>query len=149
MTTSDDRYPDTELLELTGPIGYDEFENAPEWAKEALRAKLVELTTLSDDEFVEAAEHAIYESALVQRFRGNWEHHHCYATACCHQSELRRLAAGHAEECRDKTLYTEAYDNVVRAAGYPGLVRDPVPCECPDATTRDRHAKPENLTSDS
>lgn len=121
-------YPDKELLALTGIVAYREFESAPEWSKEELRAKLIALTTLTDEEFIEAAERAIYESALMSRFRGNWNHDHCYATACYHQSELRKVAVGHAEDCRAPTLYSLAYDNVTSRHGMG--VRDHSPCAC-------------------
>lgn len=128
------KYPDKELLALTGIVGYDEFENSPDWAKDELRRKLVALTQLDDEDFVREARGAIYNSALVNRFRGNWNHDHCYATACYHQSEQRRLAAGHLEECRARSLYAWAYDEVTREHGME--VRDYLPCECPDVRPR-------------
>lgn len=130
MSLDMSKYPDKELLELTGIVGYREFENAPEYAKEGLREKLVALTEMSDEDFVTAARGAIYGSASVSRFRGNWEADHCYATACYHQSELRKIAAGHLEDCRAQTLYSRAYDEVTSQHGME--VRDYPPCECPN-----------------
>lgn len=130
MSLDMSQFPDKELLELTGIVGYGEFESAPEHAKEDLRRKLVALTQLDDEDFVEEAGSAIYNSALVSRFRGNWNHDHCYATACYHQSELRKAAAGHLDDCRARTLYSRAYDEVTRQHGM--LVRDYPPCECPN-----------------
>jgi hypothetical protein len=126
-----DEYPDKELLALTGIVAYREFESAPEYSKERLRARLVELTTLSDEEFVRACESAIYDSALMQRFRGNHEDVHCLATVCYYQSELRKtLLHGHEVECNAETLYTRAYDAVISRHGMnPG---EHPPCECPN-----------------
>lgn len=134
MSLDMSKYPDKELLELTGIVGYHEFESAPEYAQAKLRERLVALTELDDDDFVSEARVAIYNSALVNRFRGNWNHDHCYATACYHQSELRRLAAGHLENCRAQTLYTRAYDEVTRQHGMQ--IREYPPCECPDVRER-------------
>lgn len=136
-TVSDDvdnsvnEYPDKELLALTGIVGYREFEHSPEHAKEKLRAKLIELTSLDDDEFTRAAESATYDSALMQRFRGNHEDIHCLATACYYQSELRKtLIHGHEVDCNAETLYTSAYDAVISRHGMdPG---EHPPCECPN-----------------
>lgn len=122
-------YPDRELLELAGIVGYREFENSPEYTKEELRAKLRTLRTLDDKAFICETESAIYSSALVSGFRGNWNHDHCYATACYHESERRKIAAGHLEDCRAQTLYSTAYGNVMRRQGLG--VRDDYPsCEC-------------------
>lgn len=123
-------YPDQELLALTGIVGYREFESAPAYAKEDLRRKLEALTQLDDEDFVNEAKSAIYDSALVSRFRGNWNHDHCYATACYHQSELRKVTAGHLKDCRARTLYARAYDEVTRQHGMQ--VRDYPPCACPN-----------------
>lgn len=133
---NDDEYPDKELLALTGRVAYHEFENAPDWSKETLRARLVELTTLTDDEFVRATESAIYDSALMQRFRGNNEHIHCLATACYYQSELRKAAAGHAEDCRAETLYSRAYGAVTSQHGM--RPQEHPPCECPSINTKEK-----------
>lgn len=130
MSLDMSRFTDKELLELTGIVGYGEFESAPEYTKEELRRKLVALTEMSDEDFVNEARSAIYDSALVTRFRGNWEADHCYATACYHQSELRKIAAGHLEDCRARTLYSQAYDEVTSQHGME--VRDYPPCECPN-----------------
>lgn len=130
VETEADEYPDQELLALTGRVAYREFENAPKYSKEKLRTRLVELTTLSNKEFVRACESAIYDSALMQRFRGNHEDIHCVATACYHQSELRRVAAGHDVDCRAPTLYSTAYDAVISRHGM--TPQECVPCACPN-----------------
>lgn len=127
---SDDEYPDQELLTLIGRVAYREFENASTYAKPTLRAQLIELTTLTDEEFSEAAESAIYESASVQRFRTNFEHVHCLAMACYRQSELRRAAAGHEIDCHAPTLYSTAYDAVISRHGM--APQEHVPCTCPN-----------------
>lgn len=130
MSINEDDYPDKELLALTGHVGYREFEDSVEHAKDELRKKLIALTEMSDEDFVFEARSAIYDSALVSRFRGNWEADHCYATACYHQSELRKIAAGHLEDCRARTLYSRAYDEITRQHGME--TREYPPCECPN-----------------
>lgn len=110
-------YPDAELLELVGVVGYREFESASDYTKEKLRENLRRLVTLSDGEFIIRTEHAIYESARISRFRGNWDHIHCYTTACYHQSELRKVLAGHDAECHVETLYKTAFRNVTGRYG--------------------------------
>lgn len=125
------KYPDRELLELTGYVGYGEFEVAPNHAKERLRVKLRELPALSDEHFVDVTEDAIHLSVLMSRFDRNWNHIHCCATARYHQSELRKVMAGHLKDCRARSLYSTAYENVARQQGIG--VRDDYPaCECPD-----------------
>lgn len=134
---NDDEYTDKELLALTGRVGYHEFENSPDWSKEKLRARLVELTQLTDDEFIRVAKWAIYDSAHMSRFRGNHENTHCLATACYYQSELRKTAAGHVEDCRAETLYSRAYDIVISQHGMEP--REHPACECPNITTREKN----------
>lgn len=135
--SDEERYPDQKLLELTGRVAYHEFENAPEYSKEKLRARLEKLTTLSDDDFVSAARSAIYDSALMQRYRGNHEDVHCLATACYYQSELRKVATGHDVDCRAETLYSAAYDAVISQHGMePG---DHPPCECPNIIKEEKN----------
>lgn len=133
----DDEYPDKELLDLTGRVAYREFENAPDWSKEELRARLVELTQLTDDEFVRAAKSAIYDSALMQRFHGNHENTHCLATACYYQSELRKMVAGHDVDCQAETLYSRAYNTIISQHGMERL-EHPM-CECPNLTTKEKN----------
>ena len=127
--SSMDEYPDQELLDLTGIVAYREFQNSPECTKEKLRARLHELTTLSDEEFTLACESAIYDSALMQQFRGNHEDVHCLATACYYQSELRKVVTGHDVSCNAPTLYSIAYDVVISRHGM--TPNEHLACECP------------------
>lgn len=77
---------DLELIEETaGETARREFEDSPEWAQEKLALWIVGLPGLSDVELQDEAGMAIHTSALVQSFRGNWEHEHCKASAVMHE----------------------------------------------------------------
>lgn len=91
-----------------------------EWAKK--------LPSLPDEEFISECSNAIYESALVSRFRGIWEHVHFKASACSWDARRRHLQAGNSEECRGDTLYAVACSRAVRSAGHPSS--EPTACTC-------------------
>ncbi len=119
---------DTQIEEQFGPIAYREFQGATDTAKPRLRDWLGNLHTLTDDELLGEAAGAILGSAIVQRFRGNFEADHCMATACYREAKRRHEAAGHAGDCRGTTIYGRAHANVMRSQGH--TPSDPTPCSC-------------------
>jgi hypothetical protein len=111
-------YTDEQLIDLLGVVGISEYKAAPEWSLPKLDAWIARLRDLSDGEFYDVAQSAIYESALCNRFRGNYEHVHCMATACYHESERRHQLAGHSKDCHGPTLYHRAHSDLMRDHGY-------------------------------
>lgn len=115
MTTT---YDHDKLRELAGVVGAQEFHGACDSTKPALWAWLNNLSSLSDDEFLREAQHAIFQSASSGRFRGNFEDDHCRASACYHESKRRHRAAGHGKDCYGPTLYSRAYVRAMRDQGH-------------------------------
>lgn len=113
-----------------GPIAEREFDGAVEAHRPKLTEWLNALPDLSDDDFFWQAARAIHDSALVNSFRGNWEHDHCKATAAHNESERRHRAAGHTEDCTGDTIYSRAFAQVWREAGHGASVYPPRPCDC-------------------
>ncbi len=123
MTLTDD-----DLRDILGPVGFGEYEAAADWAKPKLREWAAKLGDLSDDDFLGEAASAIHGSALMQSFRGNYEHEHCKATACYKEAQRRHLAAGHSDDCHGDTIYSRAHASVMRSQGHtPREARD---CTC-------------------
>lgn len=91
---------------------------SPEWAREKTEAWLRRLPELSDAELTDVSMSAIHESAFWISRNGNHEHEHAKASACYHESERRKVAAGHAPECRPRTIYSLAHARVMRESGY-------------------------------
>lgn len=117
-----------------GPVAEQEFDSAPDWARPDLTAWLERLPTLSDDEFTDEAMSAIHNSALVNSFRGNWNHDHCKATAAFSEAQRRYRAAGHTGNCTGDTIYAQAFRRVWRSQGHD-LSAYPVRlCDCGAAT---------------
>lgn len=108
----------SDLIEKIGAVAAREFEAAPEWAKADLLSWVDSLPGLTDEQFQMECQTAIYNSALAQRFRGNWEHDHCRASACYHESERRKAAAGHVQRCGADGVYGSAYRRVLAEQGY-------------------------------
>jgi hypothetical protein len=106
------------ILDQYGPIVRQEYDGAEEWAKPEILTWLTALPCLSSQEFRDECERWIYEAALVNRFRGNWDHVHVKATACYEDAERRNVLAGHAEDCRGPSIYTKAHAAVMRSHGY-------------------------------
>ncbi len=113
-----------------GPVAEGEFEGAADAHRPALTAWLEALPSLSDEDFLDVATSAIYDSALVQRFRGNWEHDHCKASAAYAEAQQRHRAAGHTEHCTGDTLYSRAFLRAWRSAGNDPNAYPPRTCDC-------------------
>jgi hypothetical protein len=123
MTITDDQ-----LQEILGPVGWGEYEASEDWAQPKIRAWAETLANLSDDDFRAEAASAIHGSALMQSFRGNYEHEHCKATACFKEAQRRHISAGHTKYCRGTTIYSQAHNDVRRSQGYRPA--DPSDCTC-------------------
>jgi hypothetical protein len=119
-----------DLADLIGPVAFREFENAPDWAKEKLRAWCERVPALSDNELLDEAASAILESAMVNSWRGNWDHLHCRATVVFRESGRRHRAAGHADNCAGDTLYSIAFARSWRSQGHPADAYPPKDCTC-------------------
>ena len=131
---------DLTLLEAAfGPIVPREFDAAQAYAKPELWEWLINVKNISDEELYHASRSAIYESALVQRFRTNFEHVHCKATACYAEAENRLRQENHQEDCRPSGIYGRAHADVMSDHGY--APSSPVrPCTC-GAATLDQHGE--------
>ena len=123
MTITDDA-----LRDILGPVGWGEYEASPDWAKPKLREWAERLGEMSDNVFLAEAASAIHGSALMQSFRGHYEHEHCKATACYKEAQRRHRRAGHAEDCHGDTIYARAHANVMRSQGH--TPREPSRCSC-------------------
>lgn len=106
------------IADIVGPVAVSEFDNAKDHYKPGLIDWARKLQTLNDEQFLTEATRAIYESALVGRFRGNWEHEHFKATACYYAAKRRHAAAGHSSDCNASTLYGQAHARAMREAGH-------------------------------
>jgi hypothetical protein len=114
-----------------GPIAEREFDNAPDFAKPDLTKWLDRLPDLSDDDFHGEAASAIHGSALVNSFRGNWDHEHCKGSAAYNEAERRHHERdGHAEDCTGDTIYSKAFAQVWRSQGHSASAYPPRPCDC-------------------
>lgn len=113
-----------------GPVAEREFDGAADHAKAALTAWLEKLPTLSDDDFLGEAASAIHGSALVNRWRGNWDADHCKASATHAEAKQRHLAAGHDPACTGSNLYDRAFRQVWREQGHSADAYPPRPCDC-------------------
>lgn len=111
----------SDLVEIVGAVAMREFEASPDWAREKTEAWLRRLPELSDDELLGVSMSAIYESAFWISRNGNHEHEHAKCSACYHEAERRKVAAGHSESCRARTIYSVAHARTMRESGYtPG-----------------------------
>lgn len=106
------------IADIVGPVAVREFNNAADHYKPGLLVWARDLPTLTDEQFLTECSHAIYDSALVGRFRGNWDHEHFKASACHSEAKRRHVAAGHASDCRGSTLYGQAHARAMREAGH-------------------------------
>lgn len=122
-------FTDEQLIDLIGVVGIGEYKGAAEWALPKLDAWIGGLRDLTDEEFGTECQAAIYESALCNRFRGNYEHIHCMATACFHESRRRHMAAGHDRDCNGPSLYSRAHATVMRDHGYTPTADGTCDCE--------------------
>jgi hypothetical protein len=109
---------DDALLTQVGEVAFGEFQNASETYHDKLRAYAERLPTLTDDELGQECESAIYDRALVNSFRGNWEHEHFKASACFSEAECRAMASGHVRYCPSPTIYGRAHARVMRQHGH-------------------------------
>lgn len=109
---------DSSIADIVGPVAVTEFDNASDHYKPGLIVWARTLPTLTDEQFLTECSRAIYESALVGRFRGNWEHEHFKATACHYDAKRRHVEAGHSSDCRGGTLYAQGHRAAMRSAGH-------------------------------
>lgn len=114
--------------DLVGLVAAREFDAAADHYKPQLAAWAQNLPTLGDGEFLNAARSAIYNSALANSFRGNWEHDHFKASVCYTEANRRHVAAGHDTDCRGDTLYSRAHAQVMRSHGYEPSPATPCTC---------------------
>lgn len=130
---------DLDLLETTyGPTARREFEGARESEQPGLWTWAFEtLPGMFDSVFVTVASRAIYDSANMGRFRGNFEDVHFKATACYRESERRQRLAHPDEDCRATSLYERAYNITVRDAGHSHMAAEVRPCTCSTDTQAD------------
>jgi hypothetical protein len=120
-----------DVAAIAGPVACREFDNADDHYKPGLIDWARSLPTLDDDEFANVAASAIYDSALANQFRGNWEHDHFKATACFTEGKRRYVAAGHDEDCRGETLYGLAHARVMREQGHTPSPAGECTCQRP------------------
>lgn len=106
------------IADIVGPVAIGEFDNAKDHYKPDLIDWALKLPSLTDDRFLDACARAVYEAALVSRFRGNWDHEHFKASACFHEAKRRHTAAGHSSDCRASTLYGQGHARAMREAGH-------------------------------
>lgn len=106
---------DTSIVDQFGPIVRQEFDRADEWYQPGIVKWLGTLTELTDAELQAQSEYWIYESASVNRFRGNWDHIHVKATACFNEAERRLVQAGHGKDCHAPSIYSRAHAAVMRS----------------------------------
>lgn len=102
---------------IVGAVAAREYHDSPEWAKPKLREWVEKLPSLSDKDLLGETCSAIHGSALTNSWRGNWEHEHCKASACSHESRRRMVRDGHGEWC-GPSIYTRAYRDVTLGQGY-------------------------------
>lgn len=114
---------------LVGHVAAREFAGAKEVYRDRLREWALALPMMDDDRFLDEAGSAIHGSALVNSWRGNWEHEHFKASACHHESN-RRKAAEHDDACESSTLYERAWNSTVRSQGHGHMATDLRPCTC-------------------
>jgi hypothetical protein len=113
-----------------GPIAEQEFEMAADHHKEELEAWLNLLPELSDEDFFWRAASAIAGSALAERFKGNWNHEHCKATAAYTEARRRHVEDGHLEDCSGDTIYSQAFVQAWTEQGHDPDAYPPQPCNC-------------------
>jgi hypothetical protein len=113
-----------------GPVATNEFNTTAEAHKPKLAAWLDALPHLSDEDFFWQAKIAIHGSALVNSWRGNWEHEHCKATAAHAEANRRHRDAGHSPRCTGDTIYSRAFTQVWQEQGHPASAYPPRPCDC-------------------
>jgi len=118
-----------DLVSLVGPVAATEFEASEDCYKPGLLEWAGKLRDLDDAEFEAETSSAIYDSALVNSFRGNWNHEHFKATACFHEAQRRHVAAGHSEDCRGETIYGRAHSRLMRDHGYTPAAAGECRCE--------------------
>lgn len=122
-----DALTDEALTALVGAVAAMEFRAARDYYRAEMEEYATSLPTLTDRELRDKTIRAIHASALMQAFRGNWEHEHFKASACFHESQRRHRLAGHSDSCSND-IYTRAYDAVMRDQGHTPT--DHPPCEC-------------------
>lgn len=119
---------DEELRDLLGIIGYREYSDASSQGKKEVEDLASRIRDLSDEEFVQEAASAIYDSALMMGHRGNFEHVHAQVSLVHVESNRRQVLAGHEERCPYESLYIKAHSQAMRMGGHNS---DPNPsCTC-------------------
>lgn len=117
MSTPDPT-PTFDLEAEFGPIAAREFAAAPEWAKSELLEWMTGLRSMADADFLIETRSAIYDSANMGRFRGNFEHVHCKATVCYQESRRRLVRDRHDKDCRGPSIYSLAHAQLMRSHHY-------------------------------
>lgn len=119
-----------DVADILGPIGAREFNTAPDHSKPKLIEWARTLRGLDDVTFLSEAASTIHGSALVNSFRGNWDHEHCKGSAVYHEANRRHLLAGHDADCRGETIYGRAFRYVWVGQGHNPATYRPMPCTC-------------------
>ncbi|MGW4128013.1 hypothetical protein [Amycolatopsis japonica] len=112
-----------------GPVAEQEFENAADHEKPRLESWLETLPGLSDEHFFDVAKAAIFQSAVVASWSGNWNADHCRATAVYADAKRRHREAGHVDDCQGQTLYGRAHSMVMREQGYAPMPSGKCRCD--------------------
>lgn len=113
-----------------GPVAEREFEQAAAGHKEHLTRWLDALPDLPDEEFLGEAAAAIHASALANRWRGNWSHENCRASAAHNEAKRRHREAGHTDDCGGTNLYDDAFRQVWISQGHSADAYRPRACDC-------------------
>lgn len=125
-----------------GPTAEREFANADDAHKATLTQWLALLPVLDDYDFFHKAASAIHDSALVNGFRGNWDHEHCKASAAYSEAQRRHREAGHSEDCAGDTIYSRAFAQVWRGQGHDPAAYPPRPCDCGTEPNHESETEP-------
>lgn len=129
MDTIDVEAATLEITENFSNVAAREFQAAKTCRQGELLDWSRQLRVCSDGDLKDKAESAIYTSALMASFRGNYEHEHAKATMCYDEAIRRHREKGHSTECRGRTLYEIAHHNVMRQEGHsPGPLSQVCTC---------------------
>ncbi|MEO3784256.1 hypothetical protein ABGB12_13055 [Actinocorallia sp. B10E7] len=123
---------DEVLVSLVGLVAAGQFECSADRHKPGLLAWARWLRSVDDAELERETRAAIYDSASVNGFQGNWNHEHFKASACWHEARRRHIAAGHSEDCRARTIYGRAHSRLMRDHGYAPAAAGRCRCEVTD-----------------
>jgi hypothetical protein len=117
-----------ELKEFLGPVGYSEYEKAPDWDRPKIVTWCQEVAAMSDAEFTMETSSRILDDAIMTRSRGNNYGFYARTTGCYQEAKRRHVKAGHTEECRGETLYSVGHGRAMRSQGH--TPSEPYLCDC-------------------